>query len=137
MNTFCSTCGEKFEIGHICRVKFSQNNNTVSIPKVNAEKKDYDKPTMQLLPSAALLEISKVLDFGARKYSADNWRHGLSWSRLYGATLRHLFAHKDGQDLDEETKLSHLAHAGCCILFLLEHELKKLGKDDRWSYEKK
>lgn len=103
--------------------------------KTNAIKKDYDKPPMQLLPTAALVEISKVLEFGAKKYSAENWRNGLEWSRLFGAALRHIFAHKDGEDLDSETGLSHLAHAGCCILFLLEHEMKNLGKDDRWKYD--
>lgn len=102
--------------------------------QLEAEKKDQGKPPMYLLPSAALFEIAKVLDFGATKYSAENWRKGLKWSQLYNAIFRHMFAHKDGEDLDSETKISHLAHAGCSILFLLEHELKKLGQDDRWKY---
>lgn len=104
--------------------------------ETKAVKYDGGKPPMSLLPSAALKEIAKVLDFGATKYSAHNWRKGLKWSKLYNALLRHIFSHMDGEDLDDETKLSHLAHAGCCILFLLEHELKGLGEDDRFKYRK-
>lgn len=65
---------------------------------------------------------------------AHNWRQGFNWSRLYGAALRHLTAHLDGEDKDPESGLSHLAHLGCCVMFLLEHEAKGLGKDDRYVH---
>jgi hypothetical protein len=94
-------------------------------------KHDTGKARMELLSTVALTEIAKVLAFGANKYDAHNWRKGLNWSRLYGAALRHLLAHMDGQDKDEESGLSHLAHAACCLMFLLEHEAKGLGHDDR------
>lgn len=97
-----------------------------------ALKFDGDKPRMELLPAGPLVEIARVLTFGAKKYEAHNWRRGFAWSRLYGAALRHLFAHLGGQDKDPETGLSHLAHLGCCVLFLLEHELQRLGVDDRY-----
>ena len=38
--------------------------------------------------------------------------------------MRHIFAHIDGSVLDEESGLSHLAHAICCLLFKLEIELE-------------
>lgn len=96
-----------------------------------AVKHDGDKPRVELLPSAALMEIAKALNFGAQKYEDENWRRGFAWKRLIGALLRHVLAWKDGEDKDAESGLSHLAHAGCCLLFLLEHEIKKLGTDDR------
>ena len=104
-------------------------------PVVNlvAVKHDNSKPRLDLVPSAALLEVAKVLTFGAGKYSAHNWRKGFDWSRLIGASMRHLAAFNDGQNLDEETRLSHVAHLACCALFLLEHQLKGLGKDDRYK----
>ena len=37
------------------------------------KKFDSDKPMMQLLPSKALVEVSKVLSFGANKYGKENW----------------------------------------------------------------
>jgi len=96
-----------------------------------AIKHDSGKIPVELLPTEALEEIAKVLDFGSRKYASWNWSNGFKWSRLIGATLRHLFLFQRGIDKDEESGLSHLAHAGCCILFLLQHELSSLGSDDR------
>lgn len=66
-----------------------------------------------------------------------NWAKGFTWSRLIGAALRHLFAFARGEDRDPESGLSHLAHAGCCILFLITHERCKLGTDDRYKMETK
>lgn len=101
--------------------------------KEAAIKNDGEKPRMDLLPVESLEEIAKVLTFGAKKYSAHNWRNGFSWSRLLGALLRHIFAFMKGEDKDPETGLSHLAHAGCCILFLLWHEQYKKDLDDRYK----
>src|SRR5262245_16333735 len=95
-------------------------------------KLDAGKPPLQLLPEMALEEVAKVLDYGARKYSVDNWRRGMQWRRLIGASLRHIFAFSRGEDLDPETGLSHLAHASCMVLFLLEFQLSGAGTDDRW-----
>lgn len=96
-------------------------------------KHDDGKPRMELLSWVALREMARVLSFGANKYSDHNWRAGFKWTRLVGAALRHIHKWNDGEDLDEETKLSHLAHAAVEIMFLLEHEIKKLGEDDRWK----
>ena len=96
--------------------------------KQKALKYDDGKPPMDLLPGAALREISRVLGFGARKYSQHNWRQGFKWSRLHAAALRHLTSYQDGERLDPESGLSHLAHAGCMLLFLLTHEVEGLGE---------
>lgn len=98
-----------------------------------ALKYDEDKVPLELLAPTALTEIAKVLQFGAKKYSAHNWRKGMKWSRLLGASLRHLFAYIRGEDKDPETGLSHLAHLGCCVMFLLEYQLLGLGTDDRYG----
>lgn len=101
-----------------------------------AKKFDRDKTPLELLPSDALVEVAKVLGFGRSKYAAWNWAKGLEHSRLYGAALRHLLASKDGEDLDPESQLDHVAHAACCVLFLLQHRIHKLGKDDRFVFKK-
>lgn len=98
-------------------------------------KFDSEKPRMELLPPEALEEVAKVLTFGAKKYEDHNWRKGFSWSRLYGAALRHIFSHMSGENLDPESGESHLSHAAACILFLITHEKKGLGKDDRVDRE--
>lgn len=96
-----------------------------------ATKHDTDKIRLELLPIRPLEEIAKVMTFGAKKYGDDNWRKGMKWSRVFGALLRHLFSWKRGENRDEESKLLTLAHAGCCILFLIEYHLAKSGIDDR------
>jgi len=98
-----------------------------------AIKHDRDKIRMELLPPVGLAAIAEVLTYGAIKYGDHNWRNGFKWSRLFGALLRHIYAHMRGQDKDPETGFSHLAHAGCCILFLIEHEKEGLGNDDRYK----
>jgi hypothetical protein len=94
-------------------------------------KHDAGKPPMELLPFEALIEVSKVLAFGAKKYSPWNWFNGMKHSRLIGAAFRHLAAYQQGEDNDEESGLSHLAHATCCILFLLSMRIFGKGEDDR------
>ena len=98
---------------------------------VTGVKHDATKTPLALLPFECLEEIAKVLEFGSRKYSDWNWTRGFKWSRLYSSTLRHLFAHMRGEKLDPETGLSHLAHAGANVLFLIYHELHTVGEDDR------
>ena len=100
----------------------------------SAAKHDSGKPMPELLPFAALEQVSMVLAFGAEKYAPHNWRagDGLAWSRLLGAALRHLMAWGAGEDNDKETGLSHLAHTCCCALFLLSYAIEGGGQDDRW-----
>ena len=94
-------------------------------------KYDSEKPKMNLLPPKAIVEISKVLTFGAAKYDAENWRKLDDLQNRYTAgALRHIFAHMDGEELDPETNLSHLAHAMCCLLFKLEIELEERFKEE-------
>jgi hypothetical protein len=95
-------------------------------------KADAEKTMLALLPFEALEEVGKVMTFGAKKYAAHNWRGGFLYSRLISAGLRHFFSFIKGEDNDPETGLSHLAHAICCLLFLLTQVLKGTGTDDRY-----
>lgn len=96
-------------------------------------KNDQEKIRLELLSVCFLEEIAKVMTFGAKKYDSHNWRSGFAWSRLLGAALRHLLAFMRGEDKDPESGFSHLAHLGCCTMFLFEHYHRKLGKDDRYK----
>ena len=87
---------------------------------------------MDLLPPKALNEVARVFSFGAEKYGDHNWRGGLKYSRLIGATLRHVTAWIAGETEDPESGINHLAHAACNILMLLEYTALDLGEDDRW-----
>lgn len=102
-------------------------NYVMNADKMKEGKKyDSEKPMMQLLPSKALVEVSKVLSFGANKYGKENWRELDDLQDRYtGGVLRHIFAHMDDEFKDPETNYSHLAHAVCGLLFKLEIELEK------------
>jgi len=96
------------------------------------KKYDGGKPRMDLLPPNAIMEVAKVLSFGAEKYAPENWRKLEDLQNRYtGASLRHVFAHMDKERLDKETHLSHLAHAICCLLFKLEIELEETSEEER------
>ena len=67
-----------------------------------------------------IINIIRVLDFGAKKYSRDGWQNVPDARRRYlAAALRHLAAIADGEWVNEESQLPHAAHIGCCVLFLL------------------
>lgn len=106
------------------------------INKLEGKKHDGGKPPMALLSSDALFEIAKVLEFGAIKYDAWNWKGGFKWTRVASAVLRHIFQWLRGEDKDPETGLSHLAHACCGLMFLLDFEVNHLGEDDRYKGKK-
>ena len=94
------------------------------------KKWDEEKPKLHLLPPKSILEIGRVLTYGAEKYDEENWRKLDNLQDRYtSAALRHIFAHIDGEEKDEETQLSHLAHAMCCLLFKLEIELEQKSKE--------
>lgn len=84
-----------------------------------------------LLSWPAIKEIVKVLEFGAKKYSAWNWSNGLSFTQTFESMQRHLLAWYTGEDKDPETGLSHMAHVLCNAMFLMHFILFKTGRDDR------
>ena len=92
-----------------------------------AQKFDQNKLPMDLLDAEWLEGVAAILQFGAGKYAAHNWRKGMQWSRLYAAAQRHLSAFAKGEEMDSETGLSHLLHASCCLMFL--HSMQKHRRD--------
>lgn len=96
-----------------------------------AVKHDKGKPPIGLIPRSALEAEARVLDFGAKKYGRHNWCGGMDHSRMSDAALRHILAYIDGEEVDPESGEDHLAHARCCLGFLIEYRAKKTGKDDR------
>jgi hypothetical protein len=95
-------------------------------------KYDNAKLRVELLPVGALLEVAEVMTFGAQKYGADNWQNVTPRRRYYGAALRHLFARARGEVDDPESGFPHLAHAACCVLFMLSGEI---GHDSPDAFE--
>ena len=83
-------------------------------------KHDSEKLRYDLVPVKALKAIVQVLGCGAAKYGDNNWvTVPTPRRRYYAACQRHLQDWWDGEELDKETGVTSLAHAGCCILFLI------------------
>ena len=106
---------------------------------LNGKKFDQGKTEWDLLPLGPVEEVVKVLMHGREKYGRDNWQLvDNPIRRYYAAAQRHLAAFRrarfDTRDpydaIDAESHLHHLAHAACCILFLLWHERKELCQED-------
>jgi hypothetical protein len=92
-------------------------------------KLDSEKPMLDLVLgdfAKALKEVGKVGTMGAKKYSEHGWLTvDRAETRYLSAGLRHYFEHKEGNILDDESGLLHLAHAAWNALAVLELELRK------------
>jgi hypothetical protein len=90
---------------------------------VLGRKDDQGKARWDLLPFGPVQRVVDVLTYGATKYSPDNWQHVANpRSRYLSAALRHISSYHGGEAIDPESGHHHLAHAVCCLLFLLWFE---------------
>ena len=88
--------------------------------KPEGVKYDGQKPRWDLLHWPCINEVVKVLTVGALKYDDHNWQHVTNLRlRYFSAAQRHIVAWWEGEVLDPETGLHHLAHAICCLMFCM------------------
>jgi len=92
---------------------------------------DREKIRLELVPPELITAVGEVLTLDAAMYGDRNWEKGMDRGRVYGALQRHLLAWWAGEECDPETGKTHLAHASCCIAFLLAYEAGSIGQDDR------
>ena len=90
------------------------------------------KVPLGLIPPHAMEQTAWVHKLGADKYGPWNWREtGVCASTYVNAILRHLNAWRDGEDLDPESGISHLAHVACSANILMDAEYCDKLQDDR------
>lgn len=77
------------------------------------------KGRMDLLPWAAIMEVSKHCEAGAVKYGEHNVDRGIPTHSLLDSAARHLAKHIDGQ-----TDEAHLVAAAWNLLWAIQMELK-------------
>lgn len=113
------------EIGFRCAQSGRRPNVFAVIPS---------KPGMSQLRSIrfALEEIVKVIEFGKIKHPADDWKTAFSATDHDDAAFRHFL--KRGND--DESKLSHRAHAALRMLYALEIEIEENRKNTNSGSEK-
>lgn len=97
---------------------------------MEGKKYDGDKLRYDLISPGAIEDMAKVLTHGSKKYGDRNWEKGMKWGRVYAAIFRHLFAWVMGEKLDPDSGLTHLSHAFCNVMFLMEFERRNIGEDD-------
>jgi hypothetical protein len=96
-------------------------------------KNDAEKPPISLVPTCAITGMANAFAYGAKKYSKHNFRNGLAYSRLVDATMRHLLAFVEGEDVDKESLNLHIDHALASLAMLKFMTVHKQDMDDRWK----
>lgn len=120
---------------------------------LEGKKDNKGKTRLGLVSRSMIWGIGYILTKGARKYGDNNWRKGMPWSAVYDALQRHLTDWWEGKNIDQDLEncepckakvldrnlecpdhswKSHLWHAGCELMFLIEYEQKGIGLDDRY-----
>lgn len=90
------------------------------------------KPRMSDTPTQSLQMLGAVHTMGAAKYGSFNWReHNVSSTVYYDAAMRHLMAYFDGENLDAESGLPHLAHVMACASILIDADHHGSLNDNR------
>lgn len=91
-------------------------------------KADSGKLQWSLLPFEELKDVVRVLMLGAKKYTPDNWKKCDDVTRYKDALMRHVISYVSGDTTDNESGLSHLAHAVCNCLFLMYFDSREKEK---------
>ena len=92
----------------------SRNKNNNNKPTKN----DQGKPKPALIYPTFLIELSKALEHGDNKYGKGNWKQGLEPERILNALLRHALRLAEGEYIDEDSHMSHMAHITANCMFL-------------------
>lgn len=91
-----------------------------SLP-LKADRFNEGKTQWGLIHFGSLTPMVKVLEFGAKKYSPDNWKNQMDKTKILESSMRHLAALIDGEILDPESGLPHAAHIQCNMMFFNFH----------------
>ena len=112
--------GDILYIGEAGKVKRIKETDTDQSAKADKGKLELSLVNPQLVKA-----VAEVRMYGTEKYGdSENWRK-VEPKRYVDALYRHLLAYIEGNEVDEESGLSHLAHMACNLSFLLDREYIK------------
>ena len=90
------------------------------------------KAPTHAIPPVAILHLGAAMETGENKYGLFNWRHRtVSSSVYYDALQRHVLAWWDGETVDPDSGVPHLAHVMACCAVLLDAEQNGSLHDNR------
>ena len=95
------------------------------------KKYDQQKPRFSLIPPISIIHIVNVLEYGAKKYGDDNYKHVEdSHTRYLDAMMRHyLWGEALDEQVDSESNLPHIAHMASCLIFILSKIPLRVAND--------
>jgi len=82
-----------------------------------ADRHNEGKPQWSMVDFPSMEPMVRVLEFGANKYSRDNWKKGLPKEQILDSMMRHVFALASGEENDPESGLPHIGHIQCNAMF--------------------
>lgn len=116
--------GDLLYIGEAGKVKKARVPKQTT-DKDQSAKADKGKLELSLVNPELVKAVAGVRMYGTEKYGdSENWRK-VEPKRYVDALYRHLLAYIEGNEVDEESGLSHLAHMACNLSFLLDKEYLK------------
>lgn len=90
------------------------------------------KCQMSAVPAPVLMEVGVAMLGGALKYGRHNYREaGGTASVYYDATLRHIMAWWEGEDIDAQGKVHHLSMAIASLVVMRDCIMRDKWTDDR------
>jgi hypothetical protein len=80
------------------------------------------KVQLNLVPASSIIYQALAMEDGAKKYGPYNWRENKVIASIYvAAAMRHLMQwYDEGEELAEDSKKPHLAHALACIGIIVD-----------------
>ena len=106
-------------------------------PAQGALHKDAGKPPLSLVTAIAVQENAYAMEFGVIKYSRDDWRKGMVFSRMINSCLRHMNTFNDVESYDRDSGLLHLSLAQADLNILTWLYFNRPDLDDRFDGVKK
>ena len=90
------------------------------------------KSPLSVVPLSIVQELGVAMLEGAAKYGRHNYREaGIRESVYFDATIRHLFAYWEGEDIDPDSGMSHLTKAMASLAVWRDAQIQGMYEDDR------
>lgn len=90
------------------------------------------KAPLSVVPMGVIAEIGVAMLEGASKYGRHNYRGvGVRSSVYFDATMRHLIAYWEGEDIDPDSGMSHITKALASLSVWRDAQMQDMCTDDR------
>lgn len=96
---------------------------------ITALRFNNNKPKWSLVHYASLVPMIRALEYGANKYTPDNWKKGgRPLKEPLECLQRHLAALMDGEEIDAESGCTHIGLLMCNAMFFAYFTQTEEGK---------